>query len=194
MRDGALALTFCTLSFSSICDYQWMLYECGREGRFTAGRESVENRFTLKEKMADFVSFLLESDTAKRRLARLFESATPGSANHLSTRVVARDRSRAARTSAEQNNNTYPEYCCTRRRLSGRTRTAIQTSESGQNKRDLTVSSFVFTLVLMGVILAAYTDQPLFWLLIGPAPVAVFHIISTFLRQRLRRRKELIDF
>jgi hypothetical protein len=156
-----------------------MLYKCSLEGRYTAGRESVENRFTRKEKMTDFVSFLLESDTAKRRLARLFGSGTPGC---------------AARTSSEQNNNTFPEYRCTRRPVSDRTRTAIRTSESGQKKRDLTVSSFVFTLVLVGTIVAAYTDQPLFWLLIGPAPVAVFHIISTFLRQRLRRQKGLIDF
>ena len=35
-------------------------------------------------------------------------------------------------------------------------------------KRDLTVSGFVFALVLIGVILAANTEQPVFWLLIGP--------------------------
>ena len=53
-------------------------------------------------------------------------------------------------------------------------------------KRDLTVSGFVFTLLLVGSILAAYTDQPVFWLLIGPAPVAALHTIRTFLRYRLR--------
>jgi hypothetical protein len=45
-------------------------------------------------------------------------------------------------------------------------------------KRDLTVSGFVFALVLVDVILAANTDMPIFWLLIGLAPVAVLDDIS----------------
>ena len=59
-------------------------------------------------------------------------------------------------------------------------------------RRDLTVSGFVFTLVLVGVILAANTDRPIFWLLIGPAPVAVLHTIRTFLKQLLRRQEVLL--
>jgi cob(I)alamin adenosyltransferase len=61
-------------------------------------------------------------------------------------------------------------------------------------KQDLTVSGFVFMLVLVGAILAAYTDQPIFWLLIGAAPVAVLHTIRTFSRRRLRRREGLLGF
>lgn len=144
--------------------------------------------------MTDFVSFLLETDAAKRRLSRLFDSETLGWADRLSKVIVARDRSRAAWTSAEQNNKTFPEYRCTHRAVRARTRNAIPTIESGQVKRDLTVSSFVFTLVAVGAILAAYTDHPIFWLLIGPAPVAVLHTIMTFLRQRLRQREGLLEF
>jgi hypothetical protein len=33
-------------------------------------------------------------------------------------------------------------------------------------KRDLTVSGFVLALVSVGVLLSAYTDQPIFWLLV----------------------------
>jgi hypothetical protein len=173
-----------------------MLYECGRvsEVRFAAGCKSVGNRFTRKEKMIDFISLLLETDAAKRRLARLFDSETLGWADHLSKVIAARDRSRATRASAEQNSKTFSEYRCTHRLVSNRTRTAIPTGELGQSKRDLTVSSFVLTLVLVGAILTAYTDQPIFWLLIGPAPIAVLHAILTFLRQRLRRREGLLEF
>jgi hypothetical protein len=46
------------------------------------------------------------------------------------------------------------------------------------------MSGFVFTLVLVGAILAADTDHPIFWLLIGPVPVAVLHTTMTLLRQR----------
>ena len=59
-------------------------------------------------------------------------------------------------------------------------------------KQDLTVSSFVLALVSVGVLLAAYTDQPVLWLLIGSAPLGVLHIIRTFLRLRVNRREGLL--
>jgi hypothetical protein len=67
------------------------------------------------------------------------------------------------------------------------TRTAIPTIGSGDTKRDLTVSSFNLALVLVGVIIAAHTDHPVFWLLVGPSPFAVLHTTRTFLRQRMIR-------
>jgi hypothetical protein len=59
-------------------------------------------------------------------------------------------------------------------------------------KRDLSVSSFVLALMSVGVLLAAYTDQPGSWLLIGSVPLGVLHTIGTFLRLRVNRRKELL--
>ena len=130
--------------------------------------------------MTDYVLFLLETDAAKRRLAQLFESETQGWADHLLTTIAARDRSRAAPTNADQNNNSLPAYRCTPGRFRDRTRTAIPTRESGQTKRGLTASGFVLALVLVGVIVAAHTDRPAFWLLVGPAPFAVLYILRTF--------------
>ena len=49
-------------------------------------------------------------------------------------------------------------------------------------KRDLRVSGFVFALVLVGIILATNTDVPVFWLLIGPAAVAILDNISNSFR------------
>src|SRR5258708_38706625 len=70
-----------------------------------------------------------------------------------------------------------------------RTRTAIPTIGSGDIMRDLTVSSFMLALVLVGVVVAAHTNHPVFWLLIGPTPFAVLHTTRTFLRQRVMRRE-----
>ena len=75
-----------------------------------------------------------------------------------------------------------------------RKRTAIPTIGSGDTKRDLTVSSFMLALVLVGVVVAAHTDHPVFWLLIGPTPFAVLHTTTTFLRQRVIRREGLLMF
>ena len=68
-----------------------------------------------------------------------------------------------------------------------RTRTAVPTIGSGDIKRDLNVSSFMLALVLAGVVVAAHTDHPVFWLLIGPTPFAVLHTTRAFLRQRVIR-------
>src|SRR5262249_21375801 len=67
-----------------------------------------------------------------------------------------------------------------------RTPTVSRARQQDQMKRDLTVSGFVFALVLVGVILAASTEKPAFWLLVGPAPVAILHTTRTFLRQVLK--------
>jgi hypothetical protein len=52
---------------------------------------------------------------------------------------------------------------------------------------DLSVSSIVLTLVLLGTIVAGNTDHPIFWLLIGPAPLGIGFTLITFLRQGLGR-------
>lgn len=144
--------------------------------------------------MTNYVSLLLESDAAKRRLSELFEAETLRSADHQSTEIVPHDQTRATRTSARDDNNPFPKYRCTRTAVSSRTRTAIRPIESGRTRRDLTVSGFMLALVLAAVVAAAYTDQPVFWLLIGPTPFALLHTIRTFLRQRVTRRGGLLTF
>ena len=101
--------------------------------------------------MTNYVSLLLETDAAKRKLAQLFQSEEPSRANHPSTGIVARDSSRAVRTDIEQNSKTFRENCREHGLVRDRTRTALRTRQPGQMKRDLTVSGFVFALVLVGV-------------------------------------------
>src|SRR5258708_12472947 len=109
--------------------------------------------------MTDYVSFLLESDAAKRRLAEQseqFEAEPLRSVARRSTAIVAHDQSRAARTTIEKNNNTFQEYRSARPPVRSRTRTPIPTKKSSQPKQDLTVSSFILALVLVVVILTAH--------------------------------------
>ena len=75
-----------------------------------------------------------------------------------------------------------------------RKRTAIPTIGSGDTKRDMTVSSFMLALVLVGVVVAAHTNHPVFWLLIGPTPFAALYTTRTFLRQRVIRREGPLKF
>ena len=140
------------------------------------------------------VSLLLQGYAAKRKLAQLFQAEGPAQANHPSTTIVTRDSGPAVRTDIKQNSRLLRETCREDGVVRPRATAAKQTRQPEQIKRDLTVSGFVFTLVLAGAILAAYTDRPVFWLLIGPAPVAVLHTIKTFLRQRPRRQEGLLEF
>ena len=100
----------------------------------------------------------------------------------------------AIQTDLEQASKQFRENCGKHGFVRSRVRTALRASEPGQMKRDLTESGFVFILVLVGAILTAYTERPVFWLLIGPAPVAALHTLRTFLRQRLRRQEGLLEF
>lgn len=143
--------------------------------------------------MIDYASFLLEADAAKQRLALLFPSEELGVANHWSTTMAAGYSSRADRAAAKQNSDTARERRQTHNFVRDRTRTPIKGSQSAQMRQDLTVSGFVLALVFVGVIVAAHTDRPVFWLLIGPAPFAVLHTVRTFLQQRMNRREGLLE-
>ena len=132
--------------------------------------------------MSNLVSFFLEAEAAKRKLTQLFQSEQLGRANHWSIAIV----NCAPWTGTKQNSKMSQKNC------RERTRTALSTRQPRQMKRDLTVSSFVLGLESVGVLLAAYTDQPVFWLLIGSAPLGILHTIRTFLRLRVNRREGLL--
>ena len=143
--------------------------------------------------MTNYVSYLLAANASKRRLAELFESETLGPADYGSTTIVAGDRNSASWTTTKQNNNAVREYNRSQRRPDPDwARTAIPTKKSNRVKRDLTVSGLVLALLFSGVVTAAYTDQPVFWLLVGPAPFAVAYTLRTCLRRPLVRREGLL--
>src|SRR6516162_2822601 len=98
-----------------------------------------------------------------------------------------KDSDRKVQSGIRQTSESFRENC--RKHGLIRNRIPPRTSQPGQKKRDLTVSGFVFALVLIGVMLAANTEQPVFWLLIGPVPVAVLHTLRTFLRAIIDPRR-----
>ena len=137
--------------------------------------------------MSNHISLLLEAEAAKRRLAQSFQSEELDRTTHQSTAIVTRGSSGAPRRDSKQNSKMSQENRRERTPVRSRTRTAVPTIGSGDIKRDLNVSSFMLALVLVGVVVAAHTDRPVFWLLVGPTPFAVLHTTRTFLRQRVIR-------
>jgi hypothetical protein len=64
-------------------------------------------------------------------------------------------------------------------------------SKSNSTNKDISTNGFVLALLLFGTIAAVQTDQPTFWLLIGPAPLLVGFAAIAFLRQRFDSRSRV---
>jgi hypothetical protein len=54
---------------------------------------------------------------------------------------------------------------------------------------DMSASSLIFTLVLLGTILAGHTDHPMFWLLVGPAPLGIGYTAIMVFRRGLGQNR-----
>ncbi|MGA8656666.1 MAG: hypothetical protein WB586_11015 [Chthoniobacterales bacterium] len=65
--------------------------------------------------------------------------------------------------------------------------TSLKWSSRGRN--DMSTFSFTLTLLLLGTIGATQTDNPMFWLLIGPAPFAIVFTGLVFSRQGFSPRR-----
>jgi peptidoglycan/LPS O-acetylase OafA/YrhL len=53
-------------------------------------------------------------------------------------------------------------------------------------REDMGVLGFAWTLLLLGTVAAAETDQPVFWLLVGPVPFLIGFVVVVALRQRFK--------
>jgi hypothetical protein len=60
--------------------------------------------------------------------------------------------------------------------------------QSNRTKGDMTASCFTLTLLFVATVVAAYTDRPAFWLLMGPVPLATGFTMIAFLQPKLGRR------
>jgi hypothetical protein len=56
---------------------------------------------------------------------------------------------------------------------------------------DMNVSSVIFTLVLLGTILAGHTEHPVFWLLVGPAPLSIGFTAIIVLRRGVGQNQNI---
>jgi hypothetical protein len=56
---------------------------------------------------------------------------------------------------------------------------------------DISGFGFAFSLVLLGTIVSAFSDRPVFWLLLGPGPLVIGLTLITFLRNVFSVRRGL---
>ena len=72
-----------------------------------------------------------------------------------------------------------------------RSRNSAVKTGSSWTAKDVSAFTVTLMLVLLGTVFAANTNQPVFWLLLGPAPLAVGFTLITFLRERRSWRRSL---
>jgi hypothetical protein len=56
---------------------------------------------------------------------------------------------------------------------------------------DISGFGFAFSLVLLGTIVSAYSDHPVFWLLVGPGPLVAGLTLLAFLRHLFTMHRRL---
>jgi hypothetical protein len=56
---------------------------------------------------------------------------------------------------------------------------------------DISGFGFAFSLVLLGTIVSAFSDHPVFWLLVGPGPLVIGLTLIAFLRHLFSVRRGL---
>jgi hypothetical protein len=141
-----------------------------------------------------YPSFNLDAKWAKQRLVQSFQSGPDRHADSLSppitkTAPVANDHKEAAnRPSLSQ------ELSRLLTGLRDLARNATAPKRSGWTKRDMSTFSFSLTLLLLGTIAGTKTNNSVFWLLIGPAPLAAGFTVLTFFRQGFSRRSPFAVF
>jgi hypothetical protein len=129
-----------------------------------------------------YSSLIVEADSAKQQLDRVFQTEAAGQISSLSQTGTRHNSGKNDRNEAA--NRLKESFNFSRDiRLNSWTNTR---SSKGLYwmREDMGALSFAWTLVLLSAVAAIQTDQPVLWLLIGPAPLAAGVAAAGFLRRR----------
>src|SRR6266436_206942 len=125
---------------------------------------------------------LMNGQLAKERLEEVFDMTSRGHRAPPITGIVpvTTDQNEPANWQIRARDLTRPRDI-----LPDWIRNEGRPKRSGRTKGDMTISSFTLALLLIATISAAYADHPLFWLSIGPMPLASgFAMIACFQQGR----------
>jgi hypothetical protein len=123
---------------------------------------------------------LLDIELAKKRFGEVFETAPDLNGDSLTSPII-----RGALVATSRNRSAKPQigrsgsiniFQVLRRKQS-------PLKPSDRSNRDMSAFGFTLTLQLLGTIVAAHTTHPVFWLLVGPMPLAIGFTLITFARQ-----------
>ena len=134
-----------------------------------------------------YPNFFVDAQLAKRRFAESLEARRDVAGDCLSPLVTGRapgkaDRKKAAkqRRAAQRLTGSGDRY-----RNPIKNRRSLKRYEPGQS--DMSPFSFTLALLLIGTVAAVRSEDPAFWLLIGPVPLAAVFTATTVFRRRFGR-------
>jgi hypothetical protein len=126
-----------------------------------------------------YTNLNMETRRAKQRMIQVFQGRRAESLVEIEDVPVANQQKRA--TDRPWLSRELTRQC---KVLSDLRKTERSAKEPDWSGKDMSSFSFTLTLLLSGTIAAANADQPLFWLSIGPAPLAIGLAAAVFLRPR----------
>jgi len=132
------------------------------------------NQQTSRERQVNYPydSFHLEEERARKNLSQVFQTGADGSIDCLP--LPERHSPSRARSSAK-----------VRTRSAG---VSHKRKDNDWTERDMSSFTFVLMLLILGLFMAAHSDRPVFWLLVGPGPLAIGFTLTTFVRRGFLRQ------
>jgi hypothetical protein len=130
-----------------------------------------------------YATFYLEAQRAKRDLLHVFkvEPDLPAADPILPAAKCA--PAQTVKKKADSRLNLSEKLRYSREPFRDATRNLVTQKRPGWAEGDMSASSVIFTIVLLGTILAGHTEHPVFWLSVGPAPLGIgFSAIMVFRR------------
>jgi hypothetical protein len=147
-----------------------------------------------------YPKLVVECQLARRRLAQAFEPGADSEIERQFLRVSDRTlatvgpRWRTHPSSADAQKNHYKEEASIGDPVQRSTMSFVHSRsggtfarQHGTTKRDINGFSFILILILLSEITASQTDNPVFWLLVGPTPLALAFAANRLLRYRSTR-------
>jgi hypothetical protein len=129
-----------------------------------------------------YSSLIMEADSAKQQLNRVFQTEAGGQISSLSQTGIKHSSAKKNRNEAADCLKESFNFLCDMRL--NRWKNTRSSQGLYWMREDMGALSFAWTLVLLSAGAAIQTDQSVFWLLIGPAPLAAGVAAAGFLRRR----------
>ena len=131
--------------------------------------------------MNSYISLMLEAEAAKERLQRLFQSTPEVKKNDqsLPLAVIRKERQRRRHSLGSRTLSPFEGSgdCAVRIR---------SVAQRGAVSVEAIIWIASYLLAILGLVKAAYCEQPLLWLAVWPAPIALVCTIFIFFRQGFR--------
>jgi hypothetical protein len=128
-----------------------------------------------------YISLILAAEGAKKRLQSLFQSAPELEKNDQSPRLATQQR-RSVRSKTHFRRGAVG-YCSTR---------ASWGAQYGGISIETSIWIASYLLAILGLIKAAYSEQPLLWLAVWPAPIVLVCTIFIFFREGFHFRNGVL--